>query len=168
MESENKKRKLLANKTSSLGGFKLRKVTGLKAFDENNDDNDPLIEDVKVDINVDKKSALVANTSIRTSNATTVKDQVDEISTELSVMITKTAVWMVDNPDKASLLLEKSRENKGMSFLFDRHSPGGMKYQEEYSRCKAEKEVRDVFHGSDTVAVMPTTNYTLSGSERSF
>ena len=151
MEAENKKRKLLATKTASLGSLKLKKVAGFAAFE----DDDTVPESTKSE-SAPKKSTQPANsgsqnskqfvaatsTSVQTSmgiksqtstSAAAIEDD-GELSVEQTVIIKKTAAFMVDNPDKSQLFLEKCRDDKKMTFLFERHSVAGAFYQEARPR----------------------------------
>jgi hypothetical protein len=61
-------------------------------------------------------------------------------------VISKTAAWVMNNPDKSSVLFEKSRENPSLAFLQDTRgeSAAGRFYLSEVQRLKAERDVAAV------------------------
>ena len=141
--AENSKRNKLVKPVTSF--IKPKKIKG---FDIE-DDDDGIVES-KVNT-TDKNDSLTksenkSSTSVSDSSA----NSNNELSSELTILVKKTAAWVVDNPEKAQILLEKSRGNEQMVFLYDRHTPAGALYIQELSRYKAEKDVHDIFHGTAT------------------
>lgn len=120
---ENLKRKASSKTSNSM---KTKKLKGFELDDDDDgDDNPPQARKT----NNQAKCNNVSSTSSNVTESTV--EQSNEISHETLILITKTATWISDNPDKAAMLLEKSRGSEKMSFLFDRHSPAGIKYQVE-------------------------------------
>lgn len=60
-------------------------------------------------------------------------------------VITKTALWVVSNPDKVSILLENSKNNEKMKFLFEKESISGRFYHKELLRLQAQREVQSIW-----------------------
>lgn len=161
MEIENKKRKQMANR-GAPSTLKLKKVSGLKVFDTVDDSQGnratETVEEVKVEtVSKSKKETKSSN-----------KEE-SVLPPDTLAMITKTAAWVVENPDKLQLLLEKSKDNETMFFLFDRFSPAGKKYLDEVQRHKAEREVKDVFYGTtpiSTSVMTPTLGLGIEQQQR--
>ena len=144
--AENAKRKLIKPATSFV---KSKKIKGFEVDAENEEDGSRDIPIENSNDSLISASAVSFNRSSSTNSSTAQSD----LSPELVSLIKKTAAWIVDNPDKAQLLIEKSRNTDKLFFIFDRHCPAGTMYIQELSRYKAEKEVHDIFHGSVSTTV---------------
>lgn len=59
-------------------------------------------------------------------------------------LVAKTAAWACNNPQKFEILLQNSRNNENLFFLYDKESPAGIKFIEELSRLRACLEVQKV------------------------
>ena len=117
------------------GPAKLRKIS-LNAFET----ADTIQEDPAVNISAgDTKHQITASTAPGS----------DTVDPALQEVIIKTALWIFNNSDKATALVEKSSNNPMLSFLLDAHgtsAPGRM-YLRELQRLKTEKEVQAVCSG---------------------
>jgi hypothetical protein len=141
ISQENKKRKQPAQ------AFGVNKAVKIKAFcDDDDEDEIPTKTTTTHGANIS-----ISNSSSNRSSSSINSSQHDihpEISEDKLRMIKKTASWALENPDKLSLLVERSKSEKELSFLSERHTPAGRAYLDEVNRLKAEREVNDVFHGS--------------------
>lgn len=86
-----------------------------------------------------------------TTNTNNTNNSNTDISSEVLLAIEKTINFILDNPDKAQILYDKSKSNPQMFFLFDRHCPAGALYHRELASRRAEREVRDIFHGNNSM-----------------
>jgi hypothetical protein len=112
------------------GTVKLRKVA-LNAFGGEEED----------DVAQDRGPAPAGNKIIASGNMVTPVLELEE-----KEVISKTAAWVMNNPDKSSVLFEKSRENPSLAFLQDTRgeSAAGRFYLSEVQRLKAERDVAAV------------------------
>lgn len=96
-----------------------KKLKRVQAFGFGGDDDETLVEPVK-------------------------KGEV--LNSEQKALISKTASWVANNPSKAPLLIEKSRNDKNtiLSFLYEPKTAYGVFYLKELARFNIEKEVGDV------------------------
>jgi hypothetical protein len=128
------------------GTVKLRKIA-LNAFGGEEED----------DTAQDRGPAPAGNKVIASGNTVTYVLELEE-----KEVISKTAAWVMNNPDKSSVLHEKSRENPSLAFLQDirGESAAGRFYLSEVQRLKAERDVAAV-----CADVLPTPPVHVSASQ---
>jgi hypothetical protein len=141
IEAENKKRKLVAARPLSSGS----KRNKLSNFFDTGDDEKDSCEQLASKDDGARQVTQLAKAPATTVSAVT---EGDAVSKEQATIIRKTAQWVCDNPDKTAALLERSRGNDMMSFLYAPLSAAGKMYTQEKSRIAAERDVQSVFYGS--------------------
>ena len=142
VEAENRKKRKLANRFgTSLS--KLKRVE-LKAFGGDDDD-----EIDNKNSNEEESNDHSSNNNIKQSTSSNMNVE-SKISDEILQVILKTATWAANNPDKITVLLENSKNNPKLKFLFDRESPAGIRYLEELQRIRTQLEVQQVCSAVDS------------------
>ena len=138
------KRKVVSSLVGK-GSSKLRKVS-LNAFDSGEEDQG--------DKTISGSTASTTRNPESSSTAAVVRD-VGVVDEEQKEVISKTALWIFSNPDKASVLLEKSKSNPTLAFLSDvkGETAAGRLYMKELERCRTEREVQAICSGVQPVPV---------------
>jgi hypothetical protein len=111
---------------------------------------------IKSNVGVVNESSLssTTTTSISLSSSSTSaflssSSSESQLKQEQRDIITKTATWVINNnKDNISILLERSKDNPVLSFLFDGNNTiAGKYYMKELNRLQVEKHVQSVCSG---------------------
>jgi len=102
----------------------------------------------------ESSSSSTTTTSISLSSSSTSaflssSSSESQLKQEQRDIITKTATWVINNnKDNISILLERSKDNPVLSFLFDGNNTiAGKYYMKELNRLQVEKHVQSVCSG---------------------
>jgi hypothetical protein len=171
----NNKRKFPINNSNKLKKISLNVFDN--DDDDNNDNNKNSLNDVVTNINSNggniiasignifiKSNDGVVNVSSSSSTTTTSislssssasallsssSSSESQLKQEQRDIITKTATWVINNnKDNITILLERSKDNPVLSFLFDGNNTiAGKYYIKELNRLQVEKHVQSVCSG---------------------
>eukprot|EP01038_Epipyxis_sp_PR26KG_P005008 gene5008-6994_t len=142
MSTDNNKRKLLAANIAVKGVNKLKRVS-LSVFDE--EESGGIIDTSRNFHNNVPNDRSNSSSLLKNTNEI---DNDDVISSDVKNIVTKTAVWVLDNPSQVNALIEKSRGNPILAFLIENDSPSGKFYIKEIERIKTEREVQSICSGA--------------------
>lgn len=131
------------------GSAKLRKVS-LNAFDADDAEETHAYSSNNTNTNVSNTGSVAASTSTPTNTSSNLVDPAQ------SEVVTKTALWIFNNSDKAAALVDKSRGNPTLDFLNDHtgSTAAGRLYLKELQRLRTEKEVQSVCSGVTVAPVV--------------
>eukprot|EP01042_Synura_sphagnicola_P002337 gene2337-2798_t len=158
IEAENRKKRKIANRMTGSSS-KLKKMA-LNVFGDDDDEESkssklPPINPGDHDVEGYNYTQEVSNENIKTTNT---------LSEETIQVILKTASWVSSNPDKLDVLLENSKNNPKLQFLFEKESMAHYRYLEELKKLQTQKNVKEICSGANDGGY-PSTSTVLSSEE---
>jgi len=115
-----------------------------------------------------KSNAGVTNETLSSSTISSTSFE-SELQQEQRDIITKTATWVINNnKDNVTILMNRSKDNPILSFLFEsHHTIAGKYYLKELNRLQVEKHVQSVCSGMPIINPIPSAPILSSSSQSS-